>query len=493
MANEKKNIKVLVATDDDPTAELEALTLSEQPLDDETEAAATTTGYRKSSASDIAEDDADSTTRPGSPEKSDTAEELKFELEVLRAKWQGVSTELDAREDLVNQLNEQLQAAQQTIEATEAQIAIRDERIQSLETTVASRDDAYMALADDLEKLHQGIAGNDLDEAQQRQQLVQLQAGKLAGSDLENRELRARLEGVENYADQLRYQLRRKIASTGDLNRQVEALEQQLAGTCSQVANLQTELEESIARNAELEARMAELHDTHAEEIRTIRFELGDAQETLSQREQVAEELASDLLRTRSQREDLENALAQAEENSQARISEMESARLDLQKELDSLRSRLESKTQAVNSLLAELAQSPQRPESIPVVKDAIQDIDDRVAERIEERGGIDRDRVTRLLTGHIEGQKLRFPLFKDRLTIGRTHSNDIQLKSKHVSRRHAVVVIEGDVTRLIDWGSKNGVFVNGCRVKEHFLKNGDVVSVGTAEFRYEERPKRDS
>jgi len=97
------------------------------------------------------------------------------------------------------------------------------------------------------------------------------------------------------------------------------------------------------------------------------------------------------------------------------------------------------------------------------------------------------------LLVSKIGSQELRFPLFKDRLTLGRTRENDIQLKSEHISRRHAVVVIEGDVTRVIDWGSKNGVFVNSQRVKEHFLKNGDIVGVGTAEFRYEERPKRET
>ena len=51
----------------------------------------------------------------------------------------------------------------------------------------------------------------------------------------------------------------------------------------------------------------------------------------------------------------------------------------------------------------------------------------------------------------------------------------------------------DGDATRVIDWGSKNGVFVDGERVTEHFLRNGDTVTIGTAEFRYEERPKRDA
>ncbi|MDH3749670.1 MAG: FHA domain-containing protein, partial [Gammaproteobacteria bacterium] len=94
---------------------------------------------------------------------------------------------------------------------------------------------------------------------------------------------------------------------------------------------------------------------------------------------------------------------------------------------------------------------------------------------------------------GSIDGQELRFPLFKDRQTIGRTEQNDIQLKACYVSRRHAVIVTERDRARVIDWGSKNGVFVNSKRITEHFLQNGDIMTIGTADFRYEERPKRDA
>ena len=102
-------------------------------------------------------------------------------------------------------------------------------------------------------------------------------------------------------------------------------------------------------------------------------------------------------------------------------------------------------------------------------------------------------DRTTRLLIGRIDDQLLRFPLFKDRLTIGRTQQNDIQLKAQYISRRHAVIETEGETTRVIDWGSKNGVYVNKKRITEHFLKSGDILTIGTAEFKYEERPKRDA
>jgi pSer/pThr/pTyr-binding forkhead associated (FHA) protein len=53
------------------------------------------------------------------------------------------------------------------------------------------------------------------------------------------------------------------------------------------------------------------------------------------------------------------------------------------------------------------------------------------------------------------------------------------------------VVQTDGNTTRVIDWGSRNGVFVNSKRVTEHFLKNGDIVAIGNVHFRYDERPKR--
>ena len=98
---------------------------------------------------------------------------------------------------------------------------------------------------------------------------------------------------------------------------------------------------------------------------------------------------------------------------------------------------------------------------------------------------------MARLLIGHVDGRVLRFPLFKERLTIGRTSQNDITLNIQYVSRRHAVITTTGGDTRIVDWGSKNGVFVNRRRVSEQVLRQGDVVSIGMADFTYQERGKR--
>ena len=153
---------------------------------------------------------------------------------------------------------------------------------------------------------------------------------------------------------------------------------------------------------------------------------------------------------------------------------------------------KLTAKSDAIDRLRTELANRSQQVDSIGQIKDVIPNVDDRMTERLDGPSNSDRDRISRVLIGSIDNQELRFPLFKDQVTIGRTRQNDIQLKADYVSRRHAVIVTEGKTTRVIDWGSRNGVYVNAHRITEHFLRGGDVVRIGTADFRYEERPKRD-
>jgi hypothetical protein len=71
-------------------------------------------------------------------------------------------------------------------------------------------------------------------------------------------------------------------------------------------------------------------------------------------------------------------------------------------------------------------------------------------------------------------------------IEIGRDPTCDLVLASKSVSRRHAEIAPFRHGFRLTD-RSRNGVFVNGVRVKgSHFLRNGDVVRLGTEELRFE-------
>lgn len=64
---------------------------------------------------------------------------------------------------------------------------------------------------------------------------------------------------------------------------------------------------------------------------------------------------------------------------------------------------------------------------------------------------------------------------------LGRDPTCQIILDDQHVSRTHAEIVNKNGTEIIIrDAGSTNGVFVNGKRVKEQVLNDGDKILIGT-------------
>lgn len=71
-------------------------------------------------------------------------------------------------------------------------------------------------------------------------------------------------------------------------------------------------------------------------------------------------------------------------------------------------------------------------------------------------------------------------------LSIGRDPACDVVLAIPGVSRRHADIV-RGTLGYLIKDSSMNGVYINGGRVQQaRWLGVGDVIRIGTEEFRFE-------
>ena len=94
--------------------------------------------------------------------------------------------------------------------------------------------------------------------------------------------------------------------------------------------------------------------------------------------------------------------------------------------------------------------------------------------------------RTRRLIVVTPEGD--RELLFIGRLTIGRAPECDISLADTKISRQHAEFDATGPMPRVTDLGSRNGILVNGRKVGAADLVPGDVVTVGDASIRFEER-----
>jgi len=80
-------------------------------------------------------------------------------------------------------------------------------------------------------------------------------------------------------------------------------------------------------------------------------------------------------------------------------------------------------------------------------------------------------------------------PLSKERTSIGRKPSNDIQIDNLAVSGEHAVIVTIMSDSFLEDLGSTNGTIVNGNPVKKHFLQNNDVIELGKYKLKFLAEP----
>lgn len=62
---------------------------------------------------------------------------------------------------------------------------------------------------------------------------------------------------------------------------------------------------------------------------------------------------------------------------------------------------------------------------------------------------------------------------------LGRSDDNHLQIARPGVSRRHAVIVAASNSFTIKDLSSQNGVFVNGVRVTEHALVDGEQIVIG--------------
>ena len=87
------------------------------------------------------------------------------------------------------------------------------------------------------------------------------------------------------------------------------------------------------------------------------------------------------------------------------------------------------------------------------------------------------------LLSGTEVGRKVE--LKGSRIALGRAEDPEIVAMAEGVSRRHAFMAMSEGDWFIRDNDSKNGVVINGEKLRESWLSDGDVVALGDFVFRF--------
>ncbi len=79
-----------------------------------------------------------------------------------------------------------------------------------------------------------------------------------------------------------------------------------------------------------------------------------------------------------------------------------------------------------------------------------------------------------------------RFVLREQVTSIGRLPECEITLLDPNVSRRHAEIHQRGNGFVIVDLGSTNGCTVNGVRITERELRDGDEIGIGNLRLAFQ-------
>lgn len=506
MSKNKKND--MTGLDSDPTSELELPTWRrpETPADrDDLEMDADTAGFERDSLSRAKSDDARGTAFELEQKRAlvkgleaerkslqDIIQGQNTALAELRAEIATLREDLAASDELLADENHERQALASVHDALQADMTVlstaqqqTDERINTLLAELKDTQDSLRARTAERDELQATLQHVSQERSDNRPQ-----AALVTALRHEVRDLNAQLAAAERLHDVTRQTLQDAFGNAETDTRKIAELQANLDEQLSLSAEQEAALKSLETAEQELRKRLETIEADHAEEIRCVRFELTEAEQTIGQHELINQQLASDLVENRSLKESLETKLTDSEVAASNEVAMLEKQLRSVTRKFEEAQSQLGNKNEAINCLLNELAEYRSRPDAhVPVTSHPPEDTGENPGMTVNELYA--EDKVSRYLTGVVDGKEIRFPLFKPRLTIGRTQSNDLQLSPNFISRQHAVIVTESGRTRIIDWGSRNGIKVNNEAVTEHFLESGDLVSVGTFEFLYEERRRQ--
>lgn len=110
-----------------------------------------------------------------------------------------------------------------------------------------------------------------------------------------------------------------------------------------------------------------------------------------------------------------------------------------------------------------------------------------RVSDRVRRNAALTAEQLSpgRYLAIEDGGELVVITVGEGVLRLGRGIGADVVLEDRSVSRRHAVITCRDGQVVLLDDRSLNGVWVNGERIGQATLHDGDTVAVGDVQMRF--------
>jgi chromosome segregation ATPase len=382
---------------------------------------------------------------PSLEERSTAAVQLEADLRAARARLETATADLNG--------------ARQAVAALTAQLKRGDEELQE---TRRDLNDAKEQAAAHLERLR----------------TREFRRGLSSGTQVDHRALLSE-----------RDELRRRVA---DLGAQLAARDEALARLHSAAATEQARRAERELKVQELERKCADL----TEKWRAGSVEAQRGKEVLSAAEQSRADLALEVLRLRAEAQEregqMEVLLAHLQEarrligqgNSEVKPPPGEPA----------ARSRaMEQLAEENRSLRAALDRT----------RGALEERE-FILRRLERGEGTDANTAGRAQPDAVgaapaseyavdlirmDGSDNKAYALGPRTRIGRAPGCELHIESSSVSRHHALVLTNSRDVIIEDLHSTNGVLVNGRKVTRQLLTDGDILTIGEAQFRLRVKP----
>jgi predicted nucleic acid-binding Zn-ribbon protein len=426
----------------------------------------------------------------GMADLADSLRDVEHRLQRKSERVHRLESELAGAAESLQQLTGRLQQQEAASAAREAtlqqQLGEVQQQLALTKTESAARENELHDARRELGELRAAL--HEL-----RQQLTQ-RSGEHAYQEHDLAEWRRRAErqhealvtwqGFRSVSEALLGESERALRETEDgYAAQLAAVQTRVSAMEAELLAARAESAQGIAMLEQAARRADELNQTTAAELAAANVRATALTAELAARETSIALLQSQLAELRAVEEKARIGAAAYEEQLQQIQSleeELEDAQRSggeiaqqLRQSMDRVQ-RLESTAHASAALLGNLQQNIERlgrddSGSRPALKETTLDVGVRVL--IRQEGGAD----------------VVYPLSR-RTTIGRTAENDIQIDTSYVSRHHAVLLSSADHCIVEDLNSTNGVLVNGRRVGRQALQDGDTVTVGKTEFRYQQR-----